>query len=221
MSDTKRAIAREIAQKHLEAGDALGWFEALYVKANRDPSIVPWADLEPNPSLVDWLSVNGSTLSGEALIVGCGLGDDAEELARWGLETLAFDISATAIGWCKKRFPKSMVTYQDEDLLLAPCRWQKRFDFVLESYTFQVLPPDLREKAIAAISSFVAPGGILLVLARGREKDSSAKATMAWPVTKAEISLFGEQGLKSVTFEDYMDKEEPPVRRFRATYKRV
>lgn len=41
---------------------------------------------------------------------------------------------------------------------------------------------------------------------------------MPWPLTKEELSLFEDHGLKKVFLEDYLDSEEPPVRRFRATY---
>jgi len=43
---------------------------------------------------------------------------------------------------------------------------------------------------------------------------------MPWPLTKEEMSLFEAHGLKEISFEDFMDSEEPPVRRFRATYYR-
>ena len=36
MRETYRAKAREIAHRHLDAGDPLGWFEALYAQAGDD-----------------------------------------------------------------------------------------------------------------------------------------------------------------------------------------
>ena len=39
---------------------------------------------------------------------------------------------------------------------------------VFEAYTLQVLPPELRASAVAAIAECLAPGGKLLVVARGR-----------------------------------------------------
>lgn len=53
MNETNRATAREIARKHLEVGDPLGWFEDLYSQAGEDTSIIPWADMMPNPNVVD------------------------------------------------------------------------------------------------------------------------------------------------------------------------
>jgi hypothetical protein len=214
-----RTTARELAHRHLEAGDPLGWFEDLYSRAGEDSSIIPWADLKPNPSLVEWLRQNGSVVSGPALKVGSGLGDDAEEMARMGLQTTAFDISESAIARAKARFPKSSVSYVVADLFSAPDDWQGKFSFVLESYTLQVLPQYLRAETMRRIASFVAPGGTLLVIARGREPDEP-EGEMPWPVTKQELSLFLAHGLNELSFEDYVDGEEPPVRRFRAAYVR-
>jgi hypothetical protein len=87
-------------------------------------------------------------------------------------------------------------------------------DIVPESYTLQVLPPGLRAKAVRGISAFVAPSGTLLVIARGREP-SDPGGKMPWTLTKEEMSLFETHGLKEVSLEDFIDNEDPPVRRFR------
>lgn len=77
MNETLRATARELAHKHIAAGDPLGWFESLYRQAAGDSSIIPWADLTPNPNLLDWLDATNVRGKGQkALKVGCGLGDD-------------------------------------------------------------------------------------------------------------------------------------------------
>jgi len=220
MSENHRSIAREIAQKHLETGDPLGWFEELYSRAGEDTTTIPWADLVPNPNLVDWLNQYGSTIAGPALKIGSGLGDDAEELARRGFATIAFDVSESAITWSQRRFLNSPVSYIVANLFSAPKEWQGKFRFVLESYTLQVLPPDLRSDAIRCIASFVAPGGTLLVIARGRES-CDPKGKMPWPITKDELALFQAHGLKELLFEDYTDNEQSPVRRFRATFCRT
>ena len=42
---------------------------------------------------------------------------------------------------------------------------------------------------------------------------------MPWPLTKDELGAVELLGLSKVHFEDYLDNEMPPVRRFRATYR--
>ena len=220
MTERERARARDIAQRHLATDDALGWFEALYARAAGDAAIIPWADLMPNPNVIQWLDQHQVAGAGRgALKIGCGLGDDAEELARRGFRTTAFDISASAIAWCRRRFPQSPAMYVVADLFRAPIEWRGKFDFVLESYTLQVLPPSLRREAINHIASFVAPRGTLLVVSRGREPDEP-HGEMPWPLMKDELTDFLRLGLKEVGFEDYLDDEEPPVRRFRVAYQR-
>lgn len=220
MTGRDRSTARELARRHVADGDPLGWFEVLYAQARDDPSSIPWADLSPNPNLVGWLEREGIAGSGRrALVVGCGLGDDAEDLSRRGFETVAFDISATAISWCRRRFPGSCVRYAEADLLEPPREWTEGFDLVLESYTLQVLPARLRDEAMRRTASFVAPSGTLLVIARGREPDD-AEGAMPWPLTRSELAAFQEAGLDELRFEDYLDDEDPPERRFRVTYER-
>jgi SAM-dependent methyltransferase len=220
MGDQDRAAARELARRHAAEGDPLGWFEVLYASAGGDCTTIPWADMSPNPGLVDWLEERGPACPGvKALKIGCGLGDDAEELSRRGFDTTAFDISPTAISWCRQRFPGSGVDYVVADLLQPPVEWSGGFDLVLESYTLQVLPSAFRSEAMRRVASFVAPGGTLLIIARGRESDESEGA-MPWPLTRKEMRVFEDAGLTELDFEDYWDDENPPVRRFRATYGR-
>jgi methyltransferase family protein len=219
MNATDRATARIIANQYLASGDPLGWFEDLYSRANEDTANIPWADRKPNSNFMDWLKQHGIDGSGRAIVVGSGLGDDAEELSRRGFKTTAFDISETAIAWSRKRFSRSSVSYVQTDLFSAPMEWESTFDFVLEMYTLQVLPPYLRENAARCIASFVAKRGTLLVVARAREPDEP-EGKMPWPLTKEELSPFETQGLRRETFEDFIDSEDPPVRRFRVTYRR-
>ena len=209
-----------MARAAIERGQPLDWFEKLYAEASTAGlSTVPWADLKPNPNLLEWLvreEIDGAGKS--ALVVGCGLGDDAEELARLGFAVTAFDISGSAVAMARRRFPETAVDYAVADLFHPPAGWAKGFDLVQEAYTLQVLPAELRHRAVERISSFVGPGGILLVVARGRDDDEGA-GEMPWPLTRAEARLPLAFGLEPLSFEDYLDSEVPPVRRFRAAYR--
>ncbi len=214
-----RQFARKLAKEYIDRGDALGWFEALY--AGGDVSKIPWADQKVNPNLEEWLDKKRIQGQGKkALKVGCGLGDDSERLAELDFEVTAFDVSPTAIRWCRRRFPGSKVRYLVHDLFNPPQEWKRAFDFVLESYTLQVLPPDIQGRAIQYITDFIAPGGTLLVIARAR-KPEEPKGEMPWPLIREELDGFKAQGLQEVSFEEYLDREDPPVRRFRAEYRRM
>ena len=105
MPDRKRA--RELAAESIQKGDPVGWFEKLYQEAERGDAAIPWADLEPNPRLLDfWKTHPCETAGKRALVIGSGFGDDAEQLAAWGFKTTGFDVSKTAIESAKKRFPQ-------------------------------------------------------------------------------------------------------------------
>jgi SAM-dependent methyltransferase len=218
MNDPHRATARELAARALAHGDPLSWFDALYQAAAGQPGVIPWADLRPNPHLVEWLR-NAELPPRRALVIGCGLGDDAEFLASLGWSVVAFDISAEAIRWARQRFPESKVEYQVVDLFAAPTNWHHQFDLVVEVYTLQVLPPALRTRAIPLIADWVAPAGLLCLIARGRD-ESDPPGQMPWPLTRQEVRLFEDADLNCELFDDYMDPQEQTVRRFRAIFRR-
>jgi SAM-dependent methyltransferase len=216
-----RTRARKLCSEHAERNDPLGWFEALYHEARGDEAIVPWADMVPNPHLCQWHRRTGFDFRCKrCLKIGCGLGDDAEYMASAGGSVVAFDISPTAIEWCRRRFPASKVAYLVANLFAVPPDWRGEFDFVLESYTLQVFPLDLRRRAIQEIADLVAPSGTLLLICRGREESESPGA-MPWPLTRREVQSLSAFGLRELSFEDYTDTETPPVRRFRVQYGRA
>jgi 2-polyprenyl-3-methyl-5-hydroxy-6-metoxy-1,4-benzoquinol methylase len=172
-------------------------FEELYASVGADLERVPWARFAPNQEFVRWLDTR--TPGGRALVVGCGFGDDAEELARRGYAVTAFDLSATAIDWCHRRFPESTVDYTAADLFSA--RWEHSFDLVVELYTIQSLPPAARRQAITAIAAPVGPGGTLFVRCFARD-DAEPVDARPWPVSRAELAWFAEAGLSEVEFRE-------------------
>ncbi|MCA9194192.1 MAG: class I SAM-dependent methyltransferase [Planctomycetales bacterium] len=216
----QRKKARQLANEAVADGRPLDWFEELYSQVAGDESGIPWADMGVNPNLADWLQdCRGSVAGQSALVIGCGLGDDAEKLASLGCDVTAFDISPTCIDWCRQRFPESPVNYLTADLFDSPAEWKQKFDFVFESYTLQVMPPDLRGTAIRLLAGFVSPGGRLLVISRGRDATDDP-GQMPWPLLREELHRFEDCGLTEVQFEDYVENETPPVRRFRVEYQR-
>ena len=216
-----RERARELARNYLREGRFLEWFEALYASSGGNAEVVPWADGKPNPHLVEWMTAAGPPAPGSrALVVGCGLGDDAEFLAARGLEVTAFDLSPSAIAWCRRRFPDTRVDYLAADLLDPPPQWRRRFNLVFEAYTLQSLPPDMLGRSVARIADFVAAAGRLLVVTRARDENELLDGP-PWPLTRAALQALVAEGLQEVDFRDFLDRrEDPPVGRFFALYER-
>jgi hypothetical protein len=59
-------------------------FEDLYAGVGDDLTEIPWAGLQPHPLLLSWLEEYPAVPGQRALVIACGLGDDAEELRRRG-----------------------------------------------------------------------------------------------------------------------------------------
>ncbi|MEQ9669172.1 class I SAM-dependent methyltransferase [Coleofasciculus sp. G2-EDA-02] len=209
-----------LATQALEKSDPSGWFEILYSQANGDPQQVPWARLQTHPYFQDWLDKNkpkGNNPS--ALVIGCGLGDDAEALARLGFNVTAFDISPTAIAWCQQRFPNSPVTYVVANLFALDPAWRHQFDLVLECRNIQALPLNVRATVIDAIASLVATGGTLLVITRFRQTDAEPDGP-PWALSDRELAQFQELGLEEVHRDSFIEAENPSVQQLRIEYRR-
>jgi SAM-dependent methyltransferase len=197
-----------------------GQFDAIYGRASGDPRAVPWAREAPHPLLTDWLQRRPEDGQGKsAVVIGCGLGDDAEALASAGFTVTAIDISLEAINWCKRRFPTSRVNYLVQDLFETPTAWRQSFDLVLESSTLQALPAEIRPEAMLQIADLVAPGATALVICRGGEPGEVDDGP-PHPLTRAELQHFQQAGLVEVAFDDVPRIKGHRMRQFRIELQR-
>ena len=211
-----------MVKTYQENNDPTGWFDSIYKSANGDHTKVFWADLEPSPYLVSWLEKNPiDKPSKRACVIGCGVGDDAEALSKFGFEVTAFDISVTAIELCKNRYKDTKVNYVVADLFDYPKEWFESFDVVYECNTIQVLPGDYRIKARIAMSSLICKDGYILVSCRSRNESEKENA-IPLPLTKGEMDEFvNSDKLKEISFLAYDDTQEPSVPHFFGIYQRI
>lgn len=218
--EERRARVRAIQAEFASRGDTLGWFEALYKEADGNNDVIPWADLEPNLYFRRWAET--AKLAGDgrkALVVGCGLGDDAKYLHDLGFEVTAFDISPTAIEWAKKLYGEQEIQFETADLFQPPRGWLGAFDLVLEIYTIQPLPIEMRPSVIRSIAAFVAENGKLVVVTRGRE-DGEELTEIPWPLSRQDLGIFEEEGLTQTEFVVMDAENEDEPHRFVVEYQR-
>jgi len=174
------------------------FFDQAYRDANGDAMGLGWVSLQACPTLTAHLDDHPGP--GSAVIVGAGLGDDAEAAFAAGYDVTAFDISPTALEWATSRFPDSGVDYRAADLLQMPARWSQAFDLVVEIRTIQSLPPALREPTVNAIAGLVAPGGHLVVVALAREQVVIPTGP-PWAVSEDELEGFERAGLTRASLQ--------------------
>jgi SAM-dependent methyltransferase len=215
-----RERTKKLAAEFAERGDHFGWFEALYQESMGENERIPWADLEPNRFLVGYagkidLQGNGR----RALVVGCGLGDDARFLSDAGFDVTAFDISPTAIEWARRLHADTNIKFFVADLFDPPKEWYQAFEFVLEVYTIQPLPLEMRPQVIDAIANFVEFNGTLLIVTRGRD-DDEIPTELPWALSRKDLSRFEANGFKQRRFEEMPGDEEEPIPRFVVEYEK-
>ena len=179
-----------------DVGDPTGWFDDLYGAGAAGRISVPWSRTEPHPLLSAWTGARALRGEGRtALVVGCALGADAEHVAGLGYATTAFDVAPTAVGLARERHPASPVDYVVADLLDPPDEWTRAFDLVVEIITAQSLPEPHRARAILNIGRFVAPGGVLFVVAAIHDDDQVLGPADPFPLRRDEVEAIAADGL--------------------------
>ena len=196
--------------------DPIGWFDELYDLANRDSSMIPWARMSPNPIMMDW--VKGNHSGGKALIVGCGLGDDAVGLEELGFQVTAFDISQQCIDWCRERFPQSSVDWQVADILEPPQQWLEQFDLVVEIHILQAIPDGgIRELAAKNLPKLLDKDGFLLCIGR-LDNGGQMIQTPPWPLKEVWLKD-SFRSLKLHGFTQFSYQESIDVTRYYAAWR--
>jgi SAM-dependent methyltransferase len=216
LMDEVRERLLAMSEAASEGGDPLSWFEELYSSAERDEEWIPWSDGRPNPIVVEW--VIGKPAGGRALVVGCGLGEDAAFLEQRGWDVTAFDISSTAVEWAKEQYPSSKIEWAVADLLDLPSEWISSFDLVLEVHILQAMPESVRILAAPRLSPLVAPGGCLVCIGRYHTSQEEGEGP-PWPLPRLFIESIG----KDLEMDEFclssLPDDEPEVSRFRAVWK--
>jgi SAM-dependent methyltransferase len=182
-------------------GEPTRWFEELWSAAVRDEVDAPWDHTEPMPAVARHLT---STRPGEgrrAVVVGVGLGADAQATAAHGWETTAFDISPSAIELVTARYPDSPVDFRVADLLDLPDDLRGAFDLVVEVFTVQAMPPSVRERAGAGLRALLRPGGEMLVVQAVRADGAPYPEEPPWPLDEAEMRALAADDVRLVSLD--------------------
>jgi SAM-dependent methyltransferase len=207
--------ANELSAEAIARGEPTTWFDELYAAGSAGEVSMPWDRTTPQVDLRAWAEREHLDGTGRrAVVVGCGLGADAEYLASLGFTTTAFDISPTAVEVARGRNPGSGVDYRVADLLALPEEWSEAFDLVVEIFTLQALPDPPREQAADAVAGLVADGGTLLAVQFRYAESVGAEAGPPFPLARDFMESLGRGGLHVVRLEEI----DGP--RWRATYRR-
>jgi SAM-dependent methyltransferase len=199
-------LEAQLAAAALATGDSTGWFDQLYAAGERGRVAIPWSRTEAHPLLLDWARARDLHGRGQrAVVVGCGLGADAEYLSSLGFTTTAFDISPAAIRLARRRHPHSQVHYTTANLLDPPPPWWRAFELVVE---------------IINVGRLVAAGGTLLAIEETAAVSGTTRQLPPWPLLRDEIQSFAADGLDTVAINALPLPAGPDEQRWVAHFRR-
>ena len=214
--DKIRKKILEIYNKSNQSENPLSWFEELYDQANSNREWIPWDWKEPHPFVVEW--IEKSEKEGNALVIGCGLGEDAAYLSKNGWNVTAFDISETAIKWASEIHRDLEIEWKVADLFHLPDSWQMKYDLVLEVHILQAIQESLMIEARKKLAPLVSANGHLVCIGKLRINDESIEGP-PWPMSKESIDKTGKElEIVELHISHIPDKEDI---RYRAVWKRA
>ena len=192
-------------------GEPTRWYEEVWSAGARGTVAMPWDRDEPHALLER--HTRGTEGAGlRAVVVGAGLGADAEHLAGLGFATTAFDIAPSAVAAARERHAGSPVDYRVADLLDLPADLVGAFDLVVEIFTLQALHGSVRDRAVDGVRRLVAPGGTLLVVQVVRDDDEDVPEEPPWILDRAEMEALAGAGLTTHTLERVPNPDHPDAR---------
>ena len=192
----------ELASESIARGEPTEWFDRLYAEGAAGHVSMPWDRTTPHVMFEEWAAARSLDGTGkEAVVVGCGLGADAEYAASLGFATTAFDVSTTAVELALARNPGTTVDYRVADLLALPHDLPGRFDLVVEIFTLQALPDPPRAAAAAAVRSLVAEGGTMLAIAFRDDGSQPLDQGPPFVLTRDAMEGLAVDGLELVGLE--------------------
>jgi SAM-dependent methyltransferase len=192
-------------------GDPTRWYEEVWSAGARGAVPMPWDRDEPHELLAR--HTHGLDGAGRrAVVVGAGLGADAEHLAGLGFATTAFDIAPSAVEAARRRHPDSRVDYRVADLLDLPEDLVGGFDLVVEIFTLQALHGSVRQRAVDGVRRLVAPGGSLFVVQVVRDDGEEVAVEPPWLLDGAEMEGLAGDGLIGVSLDRVPNPDHPDAR---------
>ncbi|MFI1918374.1 class I SAM-dependent methyltransferase [Nocardia sp. NPDC020380] len=163
-------------------------YDALYAGRTPIGAQAPWDIGRLQPAFAELVAAQ--RITGEILDAGCGTGELALELARYGHAVTGIDISAVAIeraraGAAETGVPVEFVV--GDALTLSG--FDDRFDTVVDCGLFDVCPPAEQAGYVAALHRSCRPGATVFMLELGAE------------ATRAVLAGLVELGLPARAFE--------------------
>jgi methyl halide transferase len=102
------------------------------------------------------------TVSGRALVPGCGRGHEVALAVEHGLDAIGLDIAPTAVEQARSTYPHLAERFIHGDLFNPPPPMRRAFDLIIEHTCMSALHPTMRHDYRRGIDLTLKPGGLLI-----------------------------------------------------------
>lgn len=131
----------------------------------------PWESDALDEGLASWIErVSNGRAGLRALDLGCGTGSVSLALSAAGFEVSALDVAERALALARARPGAERVSWIEGDALSATIAG--RFDLVCDRALLHVLAPAQHRLYAQRVTSWLAPGGVLLLTAHSEQAPS-------------------------------------------------
>lgn len=167
----------------------------------------PWDKGVAAPPLCEFLESH--SLTGRALLPGCGLGYDVRLLAAHGMTAVGMDLAPAAIAAAVARRAGPRDSYELGDFLQLPSHHHAQYDWVVEHTCLCALDPDLRPAYVDSVAQALKPGGNFLAVFFRVVSDYNGDGP-PHPISEEEIAALLDERFERV--EAFMPQQSYPSR---------
>jgi SAM-dependent methyltransferase len=150
--------------------------------------ITPWDKGYASPPIAQWLQ--GHTLKGKGLVLGCGHGHDVRLLAGYSDQVMGMDISQTAISKAQKMDVVNHESYKVADFFNLVEEDHHSFDWVVEHTFFCAITPDLRHSYVRNLVKVLRPKGYFLAVFFLQYEHGSSSEGPPYKIERASIEEY-------------------------------
>lgn len=165
------------------AGPSADFWQQRFVEQR-----TPWDRGEVNPALEPLLARRVLPDGGRVLVPGCGAGHEVLRLARAGFRVLGVDYAPAAVALTRERVSAAGLDAEVVEADLLAWTPPERFEAIWDQACLCALHPDRWVPYATRLADWLAPGGVLVLLAVQVEREGRRQGFIEGPPYHCDVN---------------------------------